>query len=216
MTAVATGAMAPSGPQSSGYSRLAHEILGESRFRPAPLPRPLHGVLDALGRAFAPVGRWFQGAFDTLAGVLPGGDAAVWVLLCAVIVALAAIASVRLTGRTLVDHRRSASLLRQEAGAPDARALEAAADAAERDGRIEAAVRLRFQAGLLRLDELGVLAYRPSLPNAAVSRRLGSPIFDGLLRRFEELVYGGRPAQDSDAGTARDGWRQVLRDAARR
>jgi hypothetical protein len=216
MSAAGAGALTPGGPETSGYSRVAHEILGESRFRPAPLPRPLHGVLDALGRTFAPVGRWFEHAFSAVAKVLPGGDAAVWVVLGAVVVGLSALASVRLTGRTLVDQRRAGARLRREAGAPDAGSLEAAADAAEREGRIEAAVRLRFQAGLLRLDELGVLSYRPSLPNAAVSRRLASPVFDGLLRRFEELVYGGRAAHEADAGAAREGWRQVLRDAGRR
>jgi uncharacterized protein DUF4129 len=199
----------------AGYSQLAHQILGESRFRPAPLPRPLHGVLDALGRAFAPVGRWFSHLYATLAGVLPGGGATFWVLLCAAVVGLAALATVRLTGRTLVDRTRAGVRLAAQRGAPDAAGLEAAADAAERDGRIADALRLRFQAGLLRLDELGVLAYRPSLPNAAVSRRLGSPTFDGLLQRFEEVVYGGRPADPGDASGAREGWRKVLADAGR-
>lgn len=200
---------------SAGDSRLAREILGESRFRPAPLPRPLHGVLDAIGRAFAPIGRWFTDLYAALAGVLPGGGATFWVLLSAAVVALASLATVRLTGRTLVDRTRAGVRIAGQRGAPDATALEAAADQAERDGRTEAALRLRFQAGLLRLDELGVLAYRPSLPNAAVSRRLGSPTFDVLLRRFEEVVYGGRPAEPQDAGSAREGWRKVLADAGR-
>jgi hypothetical protein len=198
------------------YSRTAREILGETRFKPAPLPRPLHGVLDALGRTFAPVGRWFENAFSSVAGVLPGGGAVVWVLLCVAIVGLAGVAAARMTGRTVVDRARAAALGSGQSGAPDARGLEAAADAAERDGRVEDALRLRFQAGLLRLDELGVLAYRPSLPNAAVSRRLGSPVFDGLLRRFEEVVYGGRPAEPADARSARDGWQEVLAEAGRR
>jgi hypothetical protein len=210
-SAVAAGVVGP-----VDYSRTAREILGESRFRPAPLPRPLQGVLDALGRAFAPVGRWLTHAFDAVARVLPGGDTTVWAVLGCVVLALAALASVRLTGRTLSDPRRPGGRPGGPVGALDAGALEAAADAAERDGRIEEAVRLRFQAGLLRLDELGAVTYRPSLPNAAVSRRLGSPVFDRLLRRFEELVYGGRPADATDAGDARDGWRQVLRDAAGR
>jgi hypothetical protein len=203
-------------PETTDYTRVAHEILGESRFRSAPLPRPLHGVLDALGRAFAPVGRELAHAFAWLARVLPGGDAAVWVVLGGVVVGLGGVLAVRLTGRTLVDRALTGPHLGGGPRAPDARALEAAADAAEREGRIEQALRLRFRAGLLRLDELGVLSYRPSLPNAAVSRRLGSPIFDGLLRRFEEVVYGGRPAEPADAANARDGWRAVLADAERK
>jgi hypothetical protein len=198
------------------YTRLAQRILAEKRFHPAPLPQPLHGVLVALGRALAPVGRWLHDGFESVAGVLPGGNATVWVVLCAGVVGVAGVSAARLTGRTLVDQARSGPRLSGQPGAPDAAELEAAAEAAERDGRIEAAVRLRFQAGLLRLDELGVLSYRPSLPNAAVSRRLRSQVFDGLLRRFEEVVYGGRPAEASDAGKARDGWREVLAEARRR
>jgi hypothetical protein len=212
----AVGALATVDPRTAAYSRLAHQIVGERRFHPPPLPRPLRGVLDALGRTFAPLGRWLEHAFSAVAGVLPGGDAAVWILLGGLVVAFAGIVTVRLTGRTLVERARPGARPGGLRGAPDAGALEAAADAAERDGRNEAAVRLRFQAGLLRLDELGVLSYRPSLPNAAVSRCLGSPTFDGLLRRFEEVVYGGRPAGPADAGSAREGWRRILADAGRR
>jgi hypothetical protein len=214
----AGGALAGGGgaAQTTDYSRLAHRIVSESRFRPAPLPRPLHGVLAALGNALVPVGRALHHAFSAVARVVPGGRATVWVLLGAGVVVLAALVTVRLTGRTLAER---GSLGTRPGGAPappTARALEAAADAAERDGCIEAAVRLRFQAGLLALDELGALDSRPSLPNAAVARRLRSPTFDGLLRRFEEVVYGGRPVDPNDAGRARDGWRRVLDDAARR
>jgi hypothetical protein len=167
---------------------IAHQILGEDRFRPAPLPRPLHGVLDALGGALAPIGDALSDAFSAVAGLVPGGTATAWVLLGGLVVGLAGLATARLTDRSLVD----------------------------REGRLEAAVRLRFQAGLLRLDELGVLAYRPSLPTAAVARRLGSPVFDGLARRFEELAYGNRRADPGDAGRAREGWERVLTDAGRR
>jgi hypothetical protein len=216
VSTTAAGALSTADPQTAAYGRLAHQIVGETRFRPPPLPRPLHGVLDAIGRAFTPIGRWLEHAFAAVAGVVPGGDAAVWVLLCGCVVAVAGIATVRLNERTLVDRARPRVQPGGLPGAPDAGALEAKADAAERDGRHEAAVRLRFQAGLLRLDELGVLSYRPSLPNAAVGRRLRSPTFDGLLRRFEEIVYGGRPAEPADAGSAREGWRKVLADAGRR
>jgi hypothetical protein len=198
------------------YRGLAHQIVSEARFRPPPLPRPLHGLLDALGRAASPVAEAIGDAFAALAGVVPGGTATAVALLGAIVVALAAVAATRLTDRALLDRAPRPGAPGGGPAGPDAGALEAAAGAAERDGEFARAVRLRFQAGLLRLDELGVLAYRPSLPNAAVSRRLRSPTFDGLLRRFEEIVYGGRPAETADAGSAREGWREVLADAGRR
>ncbi len=216
IAATAAAGAAPGAAGNVDYRRVAHQILAEDRFRPPPLPRPLHGVLDALGGALAPIGRALSRAFAAVAGVLPGGGATVWVLLGAVVVAIAAAASTRLTDRALTEPSAAGARRGEEAvGPPDARTLEAAADAAERDGQFEQAVRLRFQAGLLQLDELGVLAYRPSLPNAAVSRRLRSPVFDGLARRFEEVAYGGQPADPADAGHARDGWRRVLGEAGR-
>ncbi|MGI8803552.1 MAG: DUF4129 domain-containing protein [Solirubrobacteraceae bacterium] len=198
------------------YRQIAHQILGEDRFRPPPLPRPLHGVLDALGGVLEPIGEAIADAFSAVSSTLPGGGATVWTVLGATVVALAAVASRRMTDRTLADRAAPRTRLGAAPGAPDAQSLEAAAEAAERDGRFEQAVRLRFQAGLLRLDEIGVVAYRPSLPNGAVSRRLRSPIFDALARRFEEVAYGGRPAEAGDPGQARDGWRRVLGEAGRK
>ncbi len=195
------------------YRQLAHQILAEDRFRAPPLPRPLHGLLDALGGALAPIGRAVGRAFAAVAGILPGGTATESVLLGVVVVAAAAGATARLTGRTLSDR---VAAERRRPGRPEAldgAALEAAADAAERDGRYDQAVRLRFRAGLLRLDELGLVVYRPSLATAAVSRRLRSPIFDALARRFEEIAYGGQPAEAADAGRAREAWPRVLTEA---
>jgi hypothetical protein len=216
LSATLSGALVASATGTTDYTRLARQILSQRRFEPAPLPRPLHGVLNWLGQTFRPEGRAISNAFSAVAGVLPGGGATVWVLLGGGIVVLAGVLATRTIDRALVASSAPGSRLGDAAGSPDARALELAADAAERDGRFEQAVRLRFQAGLLRLDELGVLAYRPSLPNAAVSRRLRSPVFDGLLRRFEEVAYGGRQAAADDAGRARDGWQRVLADARRR
>jgi hypothetical protein len=192
------------------YRELAHQILTEDRFRAPPLPRPLHGLLDALGGALAPIGRLVSRAFDAVAGILPGGSATESVLLGAVVVAAAVAATARLTGRTLSDRVASDRGRPGRPEAIDAATLEAAADAAERDGHYDQAVRLRFRAGLLRLDELGLVAYRPSLATAAVSRRLGSPAFDALARRFEEIAYGGQPAGPADAGQAREVWPRVL------
>jgi hypothetical protein len=210
------GATPAAGGAAADPQAIAHQILTEDRFRPAPLPRPLHGVLDALGGAITPIVNAVDDAFSAVAALLPGGSATLWVLLGGAILALAAVVTRGMTDRTLAD--RATTRARRDGGPapPDARALEAAAEQAERDGRLEQAVRLRFQAGLLRLDELGVLSYRPSLANAAVSRRLGSPIFDGLARRFEEVAYGGQPAEPGDVGSARDGWRRVLAGAGRR
>jgi hypothetical protein len=86
--------------------------------------------------------------------------------------------------------------------------LERAALAAEHDGHHSEAVRLRFRAGLVRLAESERVA--PSMLNVEVSRALGSKRFDELARRFDEIVYGGRPAVKDDADTSRVEWGRLL------
>ena len=68
--------------------------------------------------------------------------------------------------------RRRARTVADEREDPDA--LEREADAAERDGDLDRAVRLRFRAGLLRLGDRGAIHYRPSVTTGEVRRTLDS------------------------------------------
>jgi hypothetical protein len=43
-----------------------------------------------------------------------------------------------------------------------------------------------------------------------VSSALHSERFDALAQSFDEVVYGGRDADEQDAVEAREGWRDVL------
>ncbi|MDQ1521225.1 MAG: hypothetical protein QOI55_2298, partial [Actinomycetota bacterium] len=97
----------------------------------------------------------------------------------------------------------------------DPAGLERLADDAERQGDLERALRLRFRAGLLRLDERGVIRYRPSLTTGEVRRLLGSATFDELAARFEEVAYGRDPAVPGDVATARSNWPRVVEDSTR-
>ena len=76
--------------------------------------------------------------------------------------------------------------------------LERLADEAEAAGAFEQALRLRFRAGLLRLDDGGAIDYRPSISTREVSRKLRSEDFDALATTFDDVVYGGRAAEDAD------------------
>lgn len=75
-------------------------------------------------------------------------------------------------------------------------------------------MRLRFQGGLLGLGERAVIDFAPSMSNGEVSRALHSERFDALARRFEEIVYGGHPAEEEDVMVARQEWRRLLRSQA--
>ena len=94
--------------------------------------------------------------------------------------------------------------------------LERAADAAERDGDLARALRLRFRAGLLRLGDRGAIRYRPSVTTGEVRRTLGSRRFDDLAGTFEAVTYGGRPAERPDVDASRREWPSVLEEAGRR
>ena len=51
---------------------------------------------------------------------------------------------------------------------------------------------------------------RPSISTREVSRKLRSEDFDALALTFDDVVYGGRAAEDADVEEARSRWRQVV------
>jgi hypothetical protein len=191
----------------------AKEVLSSRRYKGTDVPRPFTGALQWLGERLRPITDAAEDAFDAVASRFPGGRLGVWLLLVVVVVALAA-----LIGRQAIRRRAAPSR------APAARAaeverprdLERAADAAEDAGRWEEAVRLRFRAGLLRLDERQVLEYRDSLTTGEVADVLRMEPFERLGTRFDAIAYGGRDAGPDDAGAARADWAEVLSGAGRR
>jgi hypothetical protein len=91
--------------------------------------------------------------------------------------------------------------------------LDAAADAAAARGEFALALRLRFQAGLVRLDSLGAVRLRPSLTAPTAARELGSGTLADLADGYERVVFGGADAGRADDDHAREGWRSVISEA---
>jgi len=191
--------------------RVAEEILADPRYHPRQAPRPFAGFFRRIGELLVdPITRFFGAIGD----LLPSVGSPPWVALAVAVVVVAVILTVRLSaarGRQRFGQRRSAGMLDGEGLAADE--LERRADEAERHGDLDTALRLRFQAGLGRLDEAGVVRLRPGLTNGAVSRTLRSPDFDGLANDFDEVAYGGRPATTGDVTTARSTWPAVVTTA---
>lgn len=186
----------------------AADILSERRFEPPPFPRPFKGVLERLAEWTEPVRDWVAG----LIRWVPGGEVTVWSVLAAVMLVLVALATLRtLRGRARLALEDDAAGAGPRSVSPAA--LERDAARAEREGRLEDAVRLRFRAGLVRLDRENLIDFRDSLPTGEVSRRLRSNAFDDLASDFDAIVYGGRPAGPRDVDAARIGWRRVLEEA---
>ena len=198
-------------------SRMAREqaraILSEGRFHVAPVPRPLHGVLSAIGKALSAPVEALEELFASAAGFTPGGGTTVFAAIAVVALAAGVALALRRSRRALAVPRERAP---GERGGTrvSAKELEAAAEAAEGEARYGEAVRLRFRAGVERLAEGHIVAHALSTPNADLSRLLGSERFDSLARTFDEIAYGGRAAQKQDATLARDDWQILLHTVA--
>jgi hypothetical protein len=191
--------------------RAAEEILADDRYHPRQGPRPFAGFFQRLGELLVdPVLRFFRAIGD----FLPDVGSAPWLALAAAVVVVAGVLVARLSARRgrqrFADGRRAFD----SDGSLDPEELERRAEEAERRGDLDAALRLRFRVGLLRLADAGVVRLRPGLTNGTVSRTLRSPRFDELAGDFDEVAYGGRPATDTDIANARSAWRSVL-DTAR-
>jgi hypothetical protein len=186
---------------------IARDILNDRRFRRSPAPRPLRGPLQWLGDRLRNV---YDAAVSVLRA-LPGPTWLAVALLAMVVVVLAIVMLTRSRHVGGLFGERTGTV--GSAAREDPAALERAADQAEAAGNYADALRLRFRAGLLRLDERGAIRYRPSLTTVEVRRLLGDDNFDELASRFEEVAYGGEAAAASDVSAARDGWRHVLETA---
>jgi hypothetical protein len=199
-------ALTPGTQGADSARRAAAAILSDRRFHNPSVPRPLHGFLHAIGSVLRRIGNTFAGWVDFAGKLVPGGAVTVWVLLGLVFAGATAIA----VRRRALAHARPAGAADGEPATEPAGELEREADRAERDGRFADAVRLRFRAGLARLSEYGEIELARSTPNAQLARQLGSPDFEALARRFDEIAYGSAPADPADAEEARRRWRSVV------
>jgi hypothetical protein len=215
LVALAGAARAAAGDLQSppGARDEARRILGERRFHASRAPQPLRPVLSAIGRAAERLGQLLRPLwhpFVSLAKAFPGGSTAFWLVLGAIVVAVAAYLFRSLARRR--DRRVLAGGSRVGATqGDDPVALERAAERAEGRGELELALRLRFRAGILRLQRARVVPTGGILTSRELSRRLRSREFDLAAGVFDEVVYGRRPAQPVDVATTREAWQQVLR-----
>ncbi len=175
----------------------ARDVLSERCFQQN-VRGPFRGLLERIGNALPDLG-WL--------GALFAGWR--WVVLAVVAALVAWLLSRRVLGRRIRDAVAAAGASISERDDP--RALDRQAAAAEAEGDLETALRLRFRAGLLRLDARGAITFRPSISTHEVRRALRSESFDALAATFDDVVYGGRPPSDADVAAARDRWPAIIK-----
>jgi hypothetical protein len=160
---------------------------------------------------------WFRilDWIDGLISAFPGGPQIFFGLLALIVVGLVVFAALRLGRRRNRQIEALHFAQRSSERGLDPREIEQRADRAAAGGDYREAVRLRFLAGLLRLDERKAIAFRPGITSAEVSAILRSPAYDQLAGRFDAIVYGDDRADLDDHHHAVDGWRRVLETASK-
>ncbi|MBW3668866.1 MAG: DUF4129 domain-containing protein [Actinobacteria bacterium] len=211
--AEAVGSSGPAAAAHQADARAdARRILDGRRYNAAEPPRPLRGVLRKLGD-------WLRALTRPVAERLPSFDvpAPFQAVLALAVLGLAIAVATRLV------RRRAAEAVGEERGrrraaerSLDPQVLDRQADEAERRGDLDAAVRLRFRAGLVRLDAAGAIELRPSLTTGEVRRRVRSDALYDLTTTFEAVAYAGEPAGADDVAAARRDWPRVLAEVGRR
>lgn len=185
----------------------AREILGQRDYRPTEFPRPFRGVLEWLGDRLAPVRDFANDVIDWVDRLpWPFRLALLGLVIAGVVLTILAIARLRTD-----PARRPARVTSVDDAPQDPDELERLADEAEAEGDFDFALRLRFRAGLLRLDRAGLVEFRPSITSGEVSRALHREPFDRLARRHDEVVYGGVGAGPADLDEARSAWPELVR-----
>lgn len=197
----------------------ARQILSQREFRPEHSPKPLEGVIrwlrDRIDGIVNAIGDFLAGLFNPLFSILPGAFGTV--LGFALCIGIAALVIWLVSRNVVRNQKRAADHPSQNSQVTDdPNELETAAQRAEREQQFDLAIRYRYRAGLIRLDRAGVIDLQPWNTAALLTRRVASPRFDRITDTFEEVTYGGRTANGSQASTVRAEWSTLLTEVSHR
>lgn len=167
-----------------------------------------HGIVAAVRWILHQLGRFLAHPVGHAAHAVFGGWStpvliAAGVLLVAVLSVLVVHRSRPVRGEPADDpgashRRRSEALLARAAAARDA-------------GDLDAALRLRFEAGLEQLEAKGLVRERTTLTTSAIAAQVRSATFDELASVHTLVAYAGVPASDRDVDVAFERWPEVAR-----
>jgi hypothetical protein len=196
-------------------------ILNHPPFKakPSHLPHPLRGLFTWIGHALKFVfGGFFGWLYRNVLKKFGHGFSSTfgswwpYVLLVLAIAVGVFIGYVAFRRRTRLQQ---AELYQRIERAPrqDPEALERRAEAAAAANDFDAAVRLWYQAGVLRLTLGGLVTSGPMRTDAQLVREMPSKALVDLANRHAQIVYGRQRATSDDAQRAREGWRDVVNES---
>jgi hypothetical protein len=184
------------------------------------LPHPLRGLFTWIGHALKFVFGGFLGWIyrHVLQKAGHGFSSAFgswWPYVLAVLAVFVGVLAGYLAFRRRTRVEQAAN--RQHGGSPrqDPGELERLAEVAASARDFETAVRLWYQAGVLRLTLRGTITSGPTRTDAQLVRELPSKTLADLANRHAQIVYGRQRATSDDAQRARDGWRVVVSESNR-
>ncbi len=139
-----------------------------------------------------------------------------WILFAALLCVIVALVARRL-GRRIATRRTES--VREVRRSKRIAQLEREADDAAREGRWSDAVRLRFRAGILWLEDRGRVTTVERRPNGDVVREVERaaplPALHPLAGMHDRVAYGDAPAGPEDHEAAVAAWSDVREKAGR-
>jgi hypothetical protein len=214
------------GPDPGGFASTARgearQILSGHQYqtRPEKSFDPLGGVGHSLGRFVGdvvdPPARWiWRHLLHPTGHLFSVAFGSVWPV---VAVATAVIMGVVIAAVVISRRQRPGIALRgavTSIGREDPQDLETLADRSEEAGDLQAAVRLRFRAGVIRLEQTGVVVRGSTRTTREIGRLVMSPTFEGLAADLESIVYAGAVATADQVRDAKNGWPVVVEEAGK-
>lgn len=195
----------------AGAPRLDAHAVGDDALRILSQPRfaeaPAEGFWSRIQRRLV---EWLLDAIDWLVAAV-GGPLPAGILAFGIVAIVSVITALALGRRRTADILRVEAIRRILSHGADPGALELEAERASAAGDHSTAIRLRFVAGLLRLDRRGQIDFRAGLTTGEIGQSLGSPVFDGLMSTFDGVAYGRVEAAAADEQEAIRGWQELLR-----
>jgi hypothetical protein len=188
--------------------------------RPSHFPHPLRGLFTSIGHGLRFVfGGFFGWIYRNVLQRFGHGFSIAFGSWWPLVLAVLAISAGALAGYVAFQRRtrvqQSEKLRHAVSPRQDPEELERLAEVAADANDFETAVKLWYQAGVLRLTLRGTVTSGPMRTDAQLIRELPSSTLRELANRHAQIVYGRQRATSDDVHRAREGWRVIVTESTR-